>query len=513
MPDLTCSCASTRRGRRAASSGSAAGGRADRFEREGSSSSGCRRAPTRRSPRPSRADRRRRRRGRARTRSTAGDGGGQRPAGDEPMPTRRTSPPRCATQPAPARRRGGARRRARRGPPTPTCSPARRARASAAAARAFAAELLADGAADPDDARRRALADPSPHPDLVWLEPPGNQHLVEEVRERVIAAAAYRPFEGERRVFVIEAAEAMAEESQNALLKTLEEPPPFAHLILISAEPEALLETVAHAASRSASRRSRRRRRRALAALARGSTGGERRAAARLRGGDARARAFLSSPSRGRELRAPRRGCARAARAGELASGRGRRLSRPPRGGQAAGERGRRAPPRRGRGAGGDRDAAGSATQARGRRPSAPGRPPRRTAALDLAPGAARRLVRDLVAVAEGAPELALNADRATSSRPTPTASTRAPPAGAAELVMDTRRAPAGQRRRGAGARGLFYRVEVLCVSGRGLESGLAALARLDAWRCGSAVDGAAPAPASLRCPALAGRSRSPRWR
>ena len=113
-----------------------------------------------------------------------------------------------------------------------------------AAARAFAAELLAATSADPADARRRALADPSPHPDLVWLRPPGIQHLVDEVRERVIAAVAYRPFEGERRVFVIEAADAMAEESQNALLKTLEEPPPFAHLILVSDEPEALLETV-----------------------------------------------------------------------------------------------------------------------------------------------------------------------------------------------------------------------------------------------------------------------------
>ena len=72
----------------------------------------------------------------------------------------------------------------------------------------------------------------------------GTQHLVEDVRERVIGQVAYRPFEAERRVFVIEAADAMAEESQNALLKTLEEPPPFAHLILVSAEPEALLETV-----------------------------------------------------------------------------------------------------------------------------------------------------------------------------------------------------------------------------------------------------------------------------
>ena len=42
----------------------------------------------------------------------------------------------------------------------------------------------------------------------------------------MIGAVSYRPFEGLLRVFVIEQAEAMAEESQNALLKTLEEPPP-----------------------------------------------------------------------------------------------------------------------------------------------------------------------------------------------------------------------------------------------------------------------------------------------
>ncbi|HEY0392161.1 MAG TPA: DNA polymerase III subunit, partial [Solirubrobacterales bacterium] len=114
-----------------------------------------------------------------------------------------------------------------------------------AVARAFAAEILAAGATDPDDARRRALLDPSPHPDLVWLRPRGAQHMVEEIREKVIRAASYRPFEAEKRVFVIEAAEQMRDESQNALLKTLEEPPAYVHLILLTSEPTALLETIA----------------------------------------------------------------------------------------------------------------------------------------------------------------------------------------------------------------------------------------------------------------------------
>ena len=113
------------------------------------------------------------------------------------------------------------------------------------AARAFAAEILAGAAEDGEDARRRAMLDPSPHPDLVWLAPKGAQHMVEEVREQVIRASAYRPYEGSKRVFVIEAAEAMRDESQNALLKTLEEPPEFVHLILLTSEPAALLETIA----------------------------------------------------------------------------------------------------------------------------------------------------------------------------------------------------------------------------------------------------------------------------
>jgi DNA polymerase-3 subunit delta' len=115
----------------------------------------------------------------------------------------------------------------------------------AAIARTFAAEILVAGASDPDDARRRALLDPSPHPDLVWLRPRGAQHMVEEVREKVIRAASYRPFEADERVFVIEAAEQMRDESQNALLKTLEEPPAYVHLILLTAEPAMLLETIA----------------------------------------------------------------------------------------------------------------------------------------------------------------------------------------------------------------------------------------------------------------------------
>lgn len=112
-------------------------------------------------------------------------------------------------------------------------------------ARAFAAEILVRGSSDPEETRRRALLDPSPHPDLIWLKPIGMSHAVADVREEVIHRAPLSPFEGGHRVFVIEAADHLNEESQNAMLKTLEEPPPHAHLILLSSEAEAVLPTVA----------------------------------------------------------------------------------------------------------------------------------------------------------------------------------------------------------------------------------------------------------------------------
>src|SRR5262249_5376451 len=62
-----------------------------------------------------------------------------------------------------------------------------------AAARAFAAEILAATAEDPDDARRRALLDPSPHPDLVWLTHSRAQHLVEEAGARAVGPGPRLP--------------------------------------------------------------------------------------------------------------------------------------------------------------------------------------------------------------------------------------------------------------------------------------------------------------------------------
>jgi DNA polymerase-3 subunit delta' len=111
-------------------------------------------------------------------------------------------------------------------------------------ARAFAAALLSDGAPDPVGAARRVVE--GVHPDLTWVTPSGAaEMLVGDIDEPVVAAAARTPFEARRRVFVIERAETMNDQAANRMLKTLEEPPPFAHLILLTAHPGNVLPTIA----------------------------------------------------------------------------------------------------------------------------------------------------------------------------------------------------------------------------------------------------------------------------
>jgi DNA polymerase III subunit delta' len=82
------------------------------------------------------------------------------------------------------------------------------------------------------------------HPDVLVLEPGDTGTIkVEQVRD-VIDRAAFRPFEGMRRVVIIDEADALFPAAQNALLKILEEPPPSSMFVLVTARPDMLLPTV-----------------------------------------------------------------------------------------------------------------------------------------------------------------------------------------------------------------------------------------------------------------------------
>jgi DNA polymerase-3 subunit delta' len=82
------------------------------------------------------------------------------------------------------------------------------------------------------------------HPDIVVLEPDESGSIkIDPVRD-VIDRANYRPFEGRRRAVIVDDADALEPQAQNALLKTLEEPPSASVFVLVSSIPDSLLPTV-----------------------------------------------------------------------------------------------------------------------------------------------------------------------------------------------------------------------------------------------------------------------------
>jgi DNA polymerase-3 subunit delta' len=101
------------------------------------------------------------------------------------------------------------------------------------AALAFAAELLGDEGR----VERRS------HPDLYLLEPLGDQIRIDAIRE-LRHDLHMRPFEADRRVYLVFSAQLMNDEAADALLKDLEEPPPYAVLVLVADELGPLPETI-----------------------------------------------------------------------------------------------------------------------------------------------------------------------------------------------------------------------------------------------------------------------------
>lgn len=79
--------------------------------------------------------------------------------------------------------------------------------------------------------------------DVKTIEPDGQFIKIEQTRE-MLREAYFRPFEGRRRVYILDEAERLKEQAANSILKTLEEPPDTSLLILVTAKPYALLETI-----------------------------------------------------------------------------------------------------------------------------------------------------------------------------------------------------------------------------------------------------------------------------
>ena len=101
------------------------------------------------------------------------------------------------------------------------------------AALGFAGALLGD----PGRVERRA------HPDLYVLEPLGDQIRIDAIRE-LRHDLHMRPFEADRRVYLVFGAHTLNEEAADALLKDLEEPPPYAVAVLVADDLGPLPDTI-----------------------------------------------------------------------------------------------------------------------------------------------------------------------------------------------------------------------------------------------------------------------------
>ncbi|MDK2902391.1 MAG: polymerase subunit delta [Clostridiales bacterium] len=81
------------------------------------------------------------------------------------------------------------------------------------------------------------------HPDYKVIAPEKNTIGVDKIRE-LIGDIYINPYMADRKVYVIDQAQSMTVQAQNALLKTLEDPPPYAVIILLTTGADNLLPTV-----------------------------------------------------------------------------------------------------------------------------------------------------------------------------------------------------------------------------------------------------------------------------
>ncbi len=81
------------------------------------------------------------------------------------------------------------------------------------------------------------------NPDFVMIEPDGNSIKISQIRE-MQDNVFKKPIVSNKKVFIIDNSDKMTEEAQNSLLKTLEEPPEYVIIILISSNENKLLNTI-----------------------------------------------------------------------------------------------------------------------------------------------------------------------------------------------------------------------------------------------------------------------------
>ena len=114
-------------------------------------------------------------------------------------------------------------------------------------ANTFAKALQCEGEKRPCDRCKSCHAfNHGNHPDVIYFQPlkNGKTYTIEDVREQLLETVDLKPFQYEKKIYIIEKADTLNIQSQNALLKTLEEPPAHAVFLLLAERAEAFLPTI-----------------------------------------------------------------------------------------------------------------------------------------------------------------------------------------------------------------------------------------------------------------------------
>ena len=82
------------------------------------------------------------------------------------------------------------------------------------------------------------------HPDVKYISHEKASISVEDIRQQIVNDAPIKPYSSPYKVYIVPDAEKMTPQAQNALLKTLEEPPAYVVIILITTNAESFLQTI-----------------------------------------------------------------------------------------------------------------------------------------------------------------------------------------------------------------------------------------------------------------------------
>ena len=82
------------------------------------------------------------------------------------------------------------------------------------------------------------------HPDIIYVTHEKSTISVDEIRKQVVDTMEIKPYSSKYKIYIIKDGEKMTEEAENALLKTIEEPPEYGIVFIITTQPEKLLPTI-----------------------------------------------------------------------------------------------------------------------------------------------------------------------------------------------------------------------------------------------------------------------------